>query len=1321
VRGQQSAKPLPPERRFTDDFSTDTRAQYEIRGPVRWEKGSLTIGEGAVVAKRIEPGQFVDLEVHLDLLTALDDDDDVKLEICFQLDSGQRMMVLLTQHPMEGENLLKGRLFSRSDTDGEDEELRGFGTLRNLGFGSLKLSYHAGVIRIGPVANPAALAYGGDDTSSVRAIQLTSQHHKFRCSMFSIARRAFDEQQVADINEVWRLLFKADRLRVAGQMADALPLCERAVRISGEVLGEEHPAYAISLISLSAVYNALGEDTKAVPLDLKALATFKWLLGPEHPDYIRLLESLAEAYERIGEYAKAEPYLLQVLEIRRKVSGEQNADFAASLNSVALLYRRMGQYAKAESHFLQSLAIRRNVSGEANADFADSLNNLAMLYRSMGAYAKAEPLYLQALEIRGKVLGEEHYAYGASLNNLGTLYKSMGEYAKAERFAIRGLRVTEDALGKDHLACSTCLHNLATLYKAMGDYAKAETLYHRALAILKKSLGDEHPDYANHLRDLARLHKSLGEYRKAEPLYRESLQISRRLLGEDHPDFASTVNDLASLYNGLGEFAKAEPLYVQAMEIRKRTLGEEHPDYAASLNNLAGFYLGTGDTARAEPMYLQALRIAKKTFGEEHPDYASFLSNVATMYFVQGNFAKAEEMSFHAVEVCRNAVGEQHLDYACCLANLATLTFSTGKFEEAEDLYRQALDIRLGLAYGVGRWLPEARLQDFLIQIDVRPDALLSSMRYRDAIDRREAYQAAWKTRGVATRLVTTRGALVCKAPEAKRGIQKLQRVSQQLAQVTLATTEPDLRESRRRRLKRLHTEKEALEAQIAKISVEYLRQTEIEEADVSDLATLLGEKMAVIDIIKPGQLDPPAVGKPLRLRKHYEAFVLRPGDEESGYTVAWVHLGPKEAIDKAVADWRSTLTGNGPSATAALHTAPAAEQASDAKCFTRMPERLLREAIWDKLEPHLAGCSKVVIIPDGDLHFIPWNALPGRKAGSYLIEDYAISVAPYGQQLYAALTDTHSAGEETLLVGGVAYDQPPAAVKSELSTADPTGCSRGPSLEERITWPRLPGTAAEIQSVAALGQGTERHLSVITGTGASETHLRTALPGCRRIHLATHGFFADERFRSWAGHDLQGEQLLSPGGSFVTASRSHVTQHNPMILSGIVLAGANLPPATDELGLPTGQDGILTAEEIVGLDLRGTDLVVLSACETGLGRVAGGEGVMGLTRAFHMAGAKTVMASLWKVDDAATQALMKEFYKNLWEKKLGKLESLRQAQLAMIYGYEPTTGKLRAGFVHQNIDEQAIEHARRRLASEKGNPLPPFYWAAFTLSGDWR
>jgi len=227
-----------------------------------------------------------------------------------------------------------------------------------------------------------------------------------------------------------------------------------------------------------------------------------------------------------------------------------------------------------------------------------------------------------------------------------------------------------------------------------------------------------------------------------------------------------------------------------------------------------------------------------------------------------------------------------------------------------------------------------------------------------------------------------------------------------------------------------------------------------------------------------------------------------------------------------------------------------------------------------------------------------------------------------------------------------------------------------------------------------------------LTGDLASEGAFREAAPKHRYLHLATHGFFADPSVRSALARDVNERDPLQ---SQLLSDQSIVGYH-PDLLSGIVLAGANAPP-------PEGDDGILTAAEVQALDLRRVDLVTLSACETGLGQSAGGEGLLGLQRAFQVAGAKHVVASLWMVDDHATQALMTEFYTNLWQRKLPPIEALRQAQLKMLVAYQPKDKKLRAGFQDAKIDAAALAAARERLKAGEAT-LPPFYWAAFVISG---
>jgi CHAT domain-containing protein len=262
---------------------------------------------------------------------------------------------------------------------------------------------------------------------------------------------------------------------------------------------------------------------------------------------------------------------------------------------------------------------------------------------------------------------------------------------------------------------------------------------------------------------------------------------------------------------------------------------------------------------------------------------------------------------------------------------------------------------------------------------------------------------------------------------------------------------------------------------------------------------------------------------------------------------------------------------------------------------------------------------------------------------------------------------------------------------------------------ENRLAWPPLAGTRSELEALTA--SAGPRPVRALTGSAADTARVLDALPQARWAHLATHGFFADPAFRSSLRLDeaafAHGRDRAAPGS------------RNPLVLSGLVLAGANLPVAKDQDGIPQGDGGILTAEAIAGLPLQGLELVVLSACETGLGEVAGGEGAFGLQRAFHTAGARDVVASLWKVDDAATAALMKLFYHALWVESKPPLAALRGAQLAL-YRHPERVGTLATARGLDFRNEVRIIEARQpaRAPNRPGARSEPWLWAGFVLSG---
>jgi CHAT domain-containing protein len=315
---------------------------------------------------------------------------------------------------------------------------------------------------------------------------------------------------------------------------------------------------------------------------------------------------------------------------------------------------------------------------------------------------------------------------------------------------------------------------------------------------------------------------------------------------------------------------------------------------------------------------------------------------------------------------------------------------------------------------------------------------------------------------------------------------------------------------------------------------------------------------------------------------------------------------------------------------------------------------------------------------------------------------------------LYGLLASKPVTSKGLVLAGGIDYSRSPEKGSSSPGKIEKpliAGRRRAAATkgDKNVVWQALPGTAKEAKQIEQLyRQDASRKSVYLTGRGAAEEDVARAMTNGRYVHLATHGFFAAPGIKSIFDFDPRKQTLFE--GAASRRSNASVGGRNPLLLSGVVLSGANLGARKDKYGFPT-------AEEVANLKLRNTDLVVLSACETGLGDVAAGEGVFGLQRAFHIAGARTVIASMWNVDDVATQTLMVAFYHNLWVKKLGKLEALRQAQLSMIHGFDAKAGVARG----PKLNGKKFQFSTSKAKTSKSRSLPPYYWAAFTLSGDWR
>jgi CHAT domain-containing protein/Tfp pilus assembly protein PilF len=868
----------------------------------------------------------------------------------------------------------------------------------------------------------------------------------------------------------------------------------------------------------------------------------------------------------------------------------------------------------------------------------------------------------EALRVCQAVLGPDHVYTSNCLHMLAVLYGSLGDFAHLEPLYKQSLDVTRRTQGEGHPEYALALTNLAVNYIEYGDLSTSETLLQRAVAIQRRVLGETHAGYAHCAFHLTALYISMRDYPRAEALSRQVMEVRRLTLGEGHPDYVQSLNDLASLYLRVSDHAKAEPLCREAVQRCLPDSGRPRRGAAQSLQNLADLYKQRGDYEQAEAVYRRALALLRPTLGEQHPHTRGLLNDLASTCFFRGKYQEGEEFSRQALEGTLRAHGEQHINSAIGWHNLAMLRWTQGDPVAAESYSRKALGI-------LRRYLElvsviQSERQQLILMEGVRNvlDVHLSlAPRAQGSGETTYEHVLAWKG-AVLARQRWTRLARQSGSPELSKLFAELDSRSGELGRLALASPEPAQAKAWRQRITELTEDKERLERQLSE-KTKAFRDLRAERLRTpAEVLATLPPDAALIDFLEYWKYTPPQGERKRGARPHLVVFLLRPGRP-----VQQFDLGEREPIENAVSAWLA----RGP-------------EGRDA----REPGLRLRQLLWQPLEKHLDGVRLVLLSPDGALSRLPFTALPGNRPGSYFIEERAFALVPVPRLLPELLqprTETGAVTANLLVVGDVDFGAAPDVPAPGVTGRTAPRRGRGGAWRG---FPPLPATREEIQQVGHYFQEQfpDGKVRVLRAGAATESAFRQEARRHRWLHLATHGFLAEGALYFGLTKTSQ-----RPGGAaanqpeFDLFSRQGVAGYHPGLLCGLALAGANRPLALGQ------DDGILTALEVAELDLSSAELAVLSACQTALGEQAGGEGLLGLQRAFQVAGARTVVATLWQVDDAATHQLMELFYANLWRKKLGKLDALRQAQLELLRG--------------------------GRWAGRES----PSSWAAFVLSGDWR
>jgi CHAT domain-containing protein/Tfp pilus assembly protein PilF len=807
-----------------------------------------------------------------------------------------------------------------------------------------------------------------------------------------------------------------------------------------------------------------------------------------------------------------------------------------------------------------------------------------------------------------------------------------GKYAEAEVLLTRALEIDVKAFGSDSPEIASILNNLAEAYREQGKNADAEQMYLRAITIDTKAYGRDSGELVHALNNLGLLYGTEARNREAEDLHLRALVIALKVYGKDSMPVAIILNCLGALYLHQGRYVEVEPLFRRSLEIREKVQPPGHPDIGTALNNLAAVYISEDKYADAEPLLEKALSIDERGVGRIHPVVAIDLGNLAKVKQNQGKIAEAERYYLQSLSIQEKVLPPDHPETTSTLGYLSDFYYAQDNYQKAAPYFqRHIASLERQFQYNFTFMSEQDRLR-FLQTVSARFPAYFSfctKFYGKDPALAGAMYDVVlWQKGLIASSIASLRSRIAHSGD--KGALDLLEQLASKRAEIArLMSGAPQSTTESLAEIARLRERADEMERELAKRSDVVAERNRMASLIWRDIKNALAPGEAAVEFVRFGYFD----GKKHTGAVKYVALIATPAPRTSP---ALVSLGEADQLEiSALQDYWHHVEGGSSSSGSGIE-------------FYR--------ALWKPLESKLGGAKRVYVSPDGLLNQISLAAVPSDDGG-LLIEKYDLRIVLSTRDLLRQRTAATS--RTAVLIGDPQFDltegqQRVVLAQSQRKSAsettaqimgvrEPAGPGKGLRSQDQPgrALQRLPGTAEEVKSVAGLLSNAGWSVKTFTGPEALEETVK-GLKGARVLHIATHGFFEPDQAQSGSPRGLE-EVMLRSGLYFAGANR--------------VLTGGH---AAAEM-----EDGVLTAYEATGLTLQGTELVVLSACETGLGESANGEGVFGLRRALQEAGALTVLMSMWKVPDNETRQLMTLFYTK-WLTGKDKPTALREAQLEL-------------------------------------------------------
>ncbi len=1059
--------------------------------------------------------------------------------------------------------------------------------------------------------------------------------------------------------------------------------------------------YSSALENLALMLYNKGDFKKSEKYFLQVLEIYKNQYGEQHLEYADILSYLSSVYYELNDYKKAEDLQIQCVNITKKERGEKDIAFAQALINLGDFYLKTHQFENAEKNYLTAYNIYQSDNNRKNKFYPYVLNNIGTLYSSLGQFNKAETFYNEAIEINKLLYGEQSYEYANSMLNMGVLYRKKGDFKNAEKSTIQALTISKQI--NDNISIMKALSNISVIYTDLGDYQKALQYHNIALNEIAKTYGKQHPYYATNLDNIGAVYFTLNDFDKAYRYYSQAMAIRKKVFGETNLEYAYSINNIANVYAETENYEQAENLFLQALSIISTNYGNKRPQTFSAMQNLATLYNNLGDYDKAETYYLQtlqnqidlytennpkcaltmhnlavlykkqsryneaehymlkSLKIREQSYGKESLPVATTLANLGNLYESMADNTKAEQYMLQAMNIRKNILGEQNSSYAHSLSNLASFYVQQGKLKKAKAYAKKAIDI-------FGQTLTDNHISyinathNLCSVLDKQGDhkKMYKYFQHSDSVFRQKYLQTInylserqrinyWNT--IQPQFETTYPYFAYKYHTKQPSLAGFAYDNELFVKGLLLTSTQAVKRS-------------ILQSNDTTLIQQYQKLVQLKE-----IITYLEENKPKSDIIKQYKdesenLEKQIISQSSTFRSNLNKMNIRWQDVKSKLAQNEIAIEFFTAPVTQETTWYCALLLNAESQYPTLIPLFNEKQINITNLSHRLNDEqyadTLKNIIWERIIPYLKNVQTIFFAPKGVLHQIPIENLLNEN--NNLNNTYNCIRLSSTREIINLKSESIQPMLTAALFGGIQYDVPKDSVTKENFTTNNNlfiedtlqqDILRSINYNSLSKIKYLKGTKNEVDSIASILKNTQIKVTLFSQINANEEAFK-ALNGKNQniIHIATHGFFlTDSILRQTSNQERS-----------ISAINYRTTISDPLYRCGLLFAGANntLQEEAKQL-LQTEQDGILTAKEISLIDLNNTDLVVLSACDTGKGEITS-EGVFGLQRAFKQAGANTIIMSLWPVNDQATQMLMTAFYKNYIQSTNNNISAKRDA-----------------------------------------------------------